>query len=41
LLLQSRKEERGERGESGKRRKQTAPHHGPSVTRAKRALLYC
>ena len=30
----------GERGESEKRCQQTEPHHGPSLARAKRALLF-
>jgi hypothetical protein len=34
------KEGRGARGEREKRRQQTAPHHGPSVVRAKGALLF-
>jgi hypothetical protein len=34
------KEGRGERGEREKRRQQTSPLNGPSVARAKRALLF-
>jgi hypothetical protein len=37
---EKRKRRKEEKGEREKRRQQTAPHHGPSVARAKRALLF-
>jgi hypothetical protein len=37
---EKRKRRKEEKGEREKRRQQTAPHHDPSVTRAKRALLF-